>query len=380
MSPDKDFTMVLGEGIDGRRNLKEKKGRYGTTHERMTSPGRELLREHILTPGTRQMKPKFNNKKSIKSRRSSGRIIVEEVEITSKDGKKRTEIRQSSYISDSQDDDDFSRRNGHNSSSKEESKYREESKSGNFEGNIDFGEAFNRLDRFSEVQIPKIGVDQGVFYCVGPISKYIESPARLPIEEIGNADKISVIKIACGYGHMLVLLENGVVYVVGDNSRGQLGLDPKKFPMVEDKLMIHPRLQKYYEVIDVGCGSNNSVFLVRDLHRTDNHRKILTCGYHGCLGVRDVNEDEFRFQDVKIPDLDDYDKIEFLICKFNSCAVLDSDSNLYYWGDDFDGFRKRVPEKKNYFEKRIVDLSFGLRHAIMLLEDGGIYILGDGKF
>jgi len=52
---------------------------------------------------------------------------------------------------------------------------------------------------------------------------------------------------------------------------------------------------------------------------------------------------------------------------------------LYYWGDDFDGFRKRVPEKKNYFEKRIVDLSFGLRHAIMLLEDGGIYILGDGK-
>lgn len=80
---------------------------------------------------------------------------------------------------------------------------------------------------------------------------------------------------------MLVLLENGAVYVVGDNSRGQLGLNPKKFPMVEDKLMLHTKLQKNYEVIDVGCCSNNSVFLVRDIHRTDQHRKILTCGYHG---------------------------------------------------------------------------------------------------
>lgn len=196
MSPDKEFTMVLGEGLDGKREYQEKRSRYGTAHERMTSPGRELLREHILTPSSKQMKPKFNGTKGIKSRRSSGRIVVEEVEITSKDGKKRTEIRQSSYISDSQDDDDAIQKNGHKNGSIEESKYREESKSGNFEGNIDFAEAFNRLDRFTEVQAPKLGVDQGVIYCVGPISKYIESPARLPIEEIGNSDKISVVKIA----------------------------------------------------------------------------------------------------------------------------------------------------------------------------------------
>lgn len=91
-----------------------------------------------------------------------------------------------------------------------------------------------------------------------------------------------------------------------------------------------------------------------------------------------MNEDEYRLQTVEIPDLKDYDKIEYLICKFNSSAVLDDENNLYYWGDDFDGFRERVPEKKNLFGKRIVDISFGFRHAVALLEDGSVYTWGDG--
>jgi len=58
---------------------------------------------------------------------------------------------------------------------------------------------------------------------------------------------------------------------------------------------------------------------------------------------------------------------------------LDNDNIMYYWGDDFDGFRERVPEKKILFNSRIVDLSFGYRHALALLEDGNVYTWGDGK-
>lgn len=54
---------------------------------------------------------------------------------------------------------------------------------------------------------------------------------------------------------------------------------------------------------------------------------------------------------------------------------MDFDNNLYYWGDEFDGFRIRVPEKKNWFSKRIVDLSFGFRHGLALLEDGSVCLL-----
>ena len=133
-------------------------------------------------------------------------------------------------------------------------------------------------------------------------------------------------------------------------------------------------------MVDIGWGSNHSVFLAREKDTIKQERKLLTCGYEGCLGVFEVNEDEYRLQSVQIPELSDYDKIEFIIWRFNSSAILDNDNNLYYWGDDFDGFRERIPEKKNLFEERIVDLSFGFRHAVFLLENGDVYTWGDGTY
>lgn len=49
--------MILGDGKDERK--KAKKYRYGTAYERMTSPGREALREHILTPQAEKRKAKI---------------------------------------------------------------------------------------------------------------------------------------------------------------------------------------------------------------------------------------------------------------------------------------------------------------------------------
>ena len=162
---------------------------------------------------------------------------------------------------------------------------------------------------------------------------------------------------------MIVQLDNGMVFVSGDNSQGQLGLNPKKFPSITG-LVPQEEINNVYEIIgnkllktnfilkisltfciDIGCGSNHTVFMALLKIGKDITRKLLTCGYHGCLGVIDVNEDTHQLQQVYIPDLADYDKIEYLICKFNSSAVLDDDNNLYYWGDDFDGFRERIPEK-----------------------------------
>lgn len=52
---------------------------------------------------------------------------------------------------------------------------------------------------------------------------------------------------------------NGV-YISGNNSQGQLNLDRKKYPEVKG-LMPHENINKTYEVVDIGCGSNHSVFL-----------------------------------------------------------------------------------------------------------------------
>ena len=199
---------------------------------------------------------------------------------------------------------------------------------------------------------------------------------------IENYEKVSVTKIACGYHHMLVQLDNGKLFVCGNNSQGQLGLDMKKYPE-QNELTYHQEINDTYEIVDIGAGSNHSVFLALFRHSNHSTRQILTCGYHGCLGVLDANEDTHVLQSVRIPDLDDFDNIDYLICKFNSSAVLDNENNLYYWGDDFDGFRERIPEKKVLFEdenNKIVDISFGFRHAVALLEQGDVYSWGDGTY
>lgn len=323
-------------------------------------------------------------------------ILVEELEITSRNGQKRKEIRERVMKPEESESDEFIRSARKSSgfkkkkekyddweNSDEESKHNgEKINNGGIDPSYDVKTAFNRLDRDKSENMQRIGIDECTLYAKGPINKYIGTSNKIPTDEkyFEDPSKIVVTKIAVGYSHMIVLLDNGTVFVSGNNTQGQLNLDPNKYSEVEG-LKYHKTINRLYEVIDIGCGSNHTVFIVRDRNYEDNERKILTCGYHGCLGVLDVNEDEYRLQTVKIPSLDDYDKIEFLICKFNSSAVLDNENNLYYWGDDFDGFRERVPEKKKMFgDKRIVDISFGFRHAVALLEDGSVYTWGDGKF
>ena len=70
---------------------------------------------------------------------------------------------------------------------------------------------------------------------------------------------VPVTKIAWGFAHMLVLLENGNVLVSGSNGQGQLNLDPDKTAEVEG-LLLHEFIWKKYDVIDIGCGSAHSVF------------------------------------------------------------------------------------------------------------------------
>jgi hypothetical protein len=55
------------------------------------------------------------------------------------------------------------------------------------------------------------------------------------------------------------------------------------------------------------------VFIVIPKDGVNQSRQMLTCGYHGCLGVNNINEDDHRLNRVMIPDLPDLDKIEFLI-------------------------------------------------------------------
>jgi len=298
---------------------KKREGRYGTTYERMTSPGRDMMRQNMMTPeGKTKKATKKKNEFSTEDKDEYEKIVET---IDNKGNKDIQRYKLESPFDNEEAKDSFIRRSINNSSSKNKTKKdkegRDEIGSENIDNSYNFDEALNRLSNtHKEDPSPRVSVDQAVIYASGPITTFMDSPIRIPLDELKDfkedPTKLTVIKIVCGFNHMVVLLDNGNVFVCGDNSMGQLNLDPKVYPAVKDGLMYHRKINRTYEVVDVGCGTNHTVFIA--LSKSNNpSRKILTCGYHGCLGVQDVNEDEFRLQQVNIPELPDYDKIEFLI-------------------------------------------------------------------
>lgn len=73
--PNKEFNIILGEGKEYKP--KNRKIRYGTSHERMTSPGREALREYILTPQANKRKARVVKKNGMYLRVKINRLEEE---------------------------------------------------------------------------------------------------------------------------------------------------------------------------------------------------------------------------------------------------------------------------------------------------------------
>jgi alpha-tubulin suppressor-like RCC1 family protein len=53
---------------------------------------------------------------------------------------------------------------------------------------------------------------------------------------------------------------------------------------------------------------------------------------------------------------------------------------MYFWGDYYDGFKVKIPELIYDFESILLDISFGLKHALALLENGKVFSWGDGSY
>lgn len=53
---------------------------------------------------------------------------------------------------------------------------------------------------------------------------------------------------------------------------------------------------------------------------------------------------------------------------------------MYFWGDYFDGFKIWTPSFLYDFEHKLIDISFGLKHALALLDDHKVLSWGDGTY
>jgi alpha-tubulin suppressor-like RCC1 family protein len=74
----------------------------------------------------------------------------------------------------------------------------------------------------------------------------------------GNLSKKYIVKVSCGDSHALFLTHAGMLFSIGDNNLGQLGLgENEKIKETGEAIMIKDLLN--YRIIDVCSGNNHSI-------------------------------------------------------------------------------------------------------------------------
>ena len=98
----------------------------------------------------------------------------------------------------------------------------------------------------------------GQLYCWGAVSGQVDDEFFYPKPSLfKNPPEKPVIQVACGYFSLLMLTEDGKVYVMGKNTYGQLGIgckQPALNPTYLQSLQGIPIMQ-------VTCGSYHSIVL-----------------------------------------------------------------------------------------------------------------------
>ncbi len=130
---------------------------------------------------------------------------------------------------------------------------------------------------------------EGAIYISG-----LEVPGSLhTLHKVYFPEKI--IQIASGYGHLIVLLETGVLFGVGRNNSSQLGCKEQITSCVDEWQEIYLPLRKNKEkVVQLQCGPSYTMVLLND-------GRVFATGNNslGNLGIG-TNYDQNGFKELKI--------------------------------------------------------------------------------
>ena len=171
------------------------------------------------------------------------------------------------------------------------------------------------------------------------------------IKLTGNLSKKYIVKVSCGESHALFLTHAGMLFSIGDNTLGQLGLgENEKVKEIGEAIMIKDLLN--YRIIDISTGNNHCVCfgIVRDLTKQnkDNSSK------------NENNKDNVIFS--------------WGDNSFGQCGINDSKVKFI-----------NTPTKVLVNDKEIVNegikiISTGLNFSVLLLNNGKVFGFGDNQF
>ena len=162
-------------------------------------------------------------------------------------------------------------------------KFQESQKSSQYFKYLAYSNTYDRLDISSSKSIIDIGYNNTCFYyilSIGNTFSIITPENEINYETLILKDSIKlsneigkkyIIKISCGENHCLFLTHAGMIYTLGDNSYGQLGLGENHITKENREGVLLKDLLNY-RINDICAGKNHSFCfgVVREMTKTGN--------------------------------------------------------------------------------------------------------------
>ena len=216
----------------------------------------------------------------------------------------------------------------------------------------------------------------------------------------GNLSKKYIVKVSCGDSHALFLTHAGMLFSIGDNNLGQLGLgENEKIKETGEAIMIKELLN--YRIIDISTGNNHCLAfgVVRDLtkvnNKDNNNNKnenkdniTFTWGDNsfGQCGIKD-NKITFINSPNKILINDNEiinDGVKSIFCGLNFSVLLLNNGKLFGFGDNqFHQLDLNNDVKKIYHpQELIVDCINNKKAKVvnLIVSSFSLGLITDGKF
>ncbi|KAK7873892.1 hypothetical protein R5R35_005749 [Gryllus longicercus] len=203
----------------------------------------------------------------------------------------------------------------------------------------------------------------------------IEEENILSPRELSFAKSTSVLQVACGWHHSVMVTDNGQVYSCGSNDFGQLGHEKtRKKPEMIDALSA-------YVIIGASCGANHSLAV-------NEWGQLFSWGSdsHGQLGMSQEMDVQPKPKIVK--GLATCHVIQ-ITCGLNHCLALTNNGDIYSWGSNEYGQlgigRYSSVERKPTLIRSlrgipIAHIACGGSHSLAVSKSGAVFGWGKNEY